>query len=71
MKYHDEWITKSDGGWYMLNPGIPEVRKLIVNEVSYIVKKYKVNIHVDDYFYPYPPYKDLKLVFHNESEFLK
>ncbi len=69
LKQHSEWIAASDDGWCMLNPGIPEVRKLVIDEGAYIAKKYKVNIHMDDYFYPYPQNKDAPVIFHDEKEF--
>ncbi|MCL2311349.1 MAG: family 10 glycosylhydrolase [Firmicutes bacterium] len=57
LKFHPEWIIKcNDNDWFMLNPGIPEVRELVINEIAYIVEKYELDIHVDDYFYPYPPH---------------
>ncbi|MBR1393145.1 MAG: family 10 glycosylhydrolase [Ruminococcus sp.] len=40
-------------GTYWLNPGIPEVRSLIIQGVKEIVNNYEVDgIHIDDYFYP-------------------
>lgn len=38
--------------WYF-NPGVPEVRKLVLNGVKEIINNYDVDgIHFDDYFYP-------------------
>lgn len=71
LKQHPNWIATSEDGWYMLNPGIPEVRNLVIEEATYIAKKYKVNIHMDDYFYPYPENKESVVVFHDENEFLQ
>ena len=43
----------SYGGKLYYNPSKPAVRKLIINGVKEIVKKYDVDgIHMDDYFYP-------------------
>lgn len=43
----------SYGGRLYYNPAKPAVRKLIINGVKEIVKKYNVDgIHMDDYFYP-------------------
>lgn len=40
---------------YWLNPGYPEVRKLIADGVTEIMKNYNVDgVHIDDYFYPTP-----------------
>lgn len=44
---------------YYFNPGIPEVRKLIVDSTTEIVNKYDVDgIHLDDYFYPGTDFND-------------
>lgn len=41
-----------DGRWYF-NPAYSDVRRLICDGVSEIIKKYNVEaIHIDDYFYP-------------------
>ena len=55
-KLHPEYTIKYDDGKTYYNPGLPEVRKLIVDGVSEIVRKYPdiAGIHFDDYFYPYP-----------------
>lgn len=38
--------------WY--NPGLPEVRDMVVRGVAEIVRNYRVDgIHIDDYYYPY------------------
>lgn len=52
-RLNPEWTVKySDGNLYF-NPGIPEVRNLIINSILEIVKNYAVDgIHMDDYFYP-------------------
>ena len=51
------WTVKYDDGKLYFDPGIPEVRDLIVSGVVEIVEKYDVDgIYIDDYFYPYPVY---------------
>ncbi len=41
------------GDYYYLNPAYDDVRQLVLNGVSEIVRKYNVDgIHIDDYFYP-------------------
>lgn len=53
---HPEYtVSYADGKTY-LNPGIPEVRKFVVDGVREIVERYPdiSGIHFDDYFYPYP-----------------
>ncbi len=58
-RLHPEWVVKySDGSMYY-NPGIPEVRSLIVSGVSELVKKYDIDgVHYDDYFYPAKDFPD-------------
>ena len=60
-RLHPEWVVKySDNNLYF-NPGIPEVRKLIVDSVLEIINKYDVDgIHFDDYFYPGRAFDDSK-----------
>lgn len=57
---HPDWVVKhfSEDGttpaglWY--DPGLPQVRELIVSGVEEILENYDVDgIHFDDYFYPY------------------
>lgn len=52
-KTRPEWFVKYGDRKYF-NPGIPEVRKYLVNVVIDIITRYDVDgIHMDDYFYPY------------------
>jgi uncharacterized lipoprotein YddW (UPF0748 family) len=38
-----------------MDPGLPEVRRLMVRTVLDVVKRYDIDgVHIDDYFYPYP-----------------
>ena len=59
-KIHPEYTVKYADGRTYLNPGIPEVRSLVVSGVREIVEKYPdiAGIHFDDYFYPYPSGKN-------------
>lgn len=51
-KVHPEWVVKHQNNLY-LDPGIPEVRDLVVDGIVEIVEKYDVDgVHFDDYFYP-------------------
>lgn len=53
-RLHPEWVVKHTDGASYYNPGIPEVRQLIVDGIMEIVNNYNVDgIHFDDYFYPY------------------
>lgn len=59
-KKYPNYIVKYSDGNYYFNPGIPEVRKLVVDGAVEIVKKYDVDgIHMDDYFYPGSNFNDL------------
>jgi uncharacterized lipoprotein YddW (UPF0748 family) len=52
---HPEWIIKSQK-FKMLDPGLPEVRKHILNVMDDVLVNYNIDgIHFDDYFYPYGP----------------
>lgn len=51
-RLHPEYTVEYKNALYY-NPGLPEVRKLVTDGVSEIVKNYDVDgIHFDDYFYP-------------------
>lgn len=57
-KQHSDWVVSYEGGYYF-DPGIPEVRELIVSGVQEIVENYKVDgIQFDDYFYPGADFDD-------------
>ena len=50
---HPEWMIKY-GNKYYYDPGLPQVRKRLVDIMREVVAKYNVDaIHFDDYFYPY------------------
>ncbi|MBE6682052.1 MAG: hypothetical protein E7600_07205 [Ruminococcaceae bacterium] len=53
---HPEYTVSYDDGKTYLNPGLPEVRDLVVSGVTEIVENYPdiAGVHFDDYFYPYP-----------------
>lgn len=51
---HPDWVV-AYGGQLYYNPGIPEVRKFIIDSIVEAVKNYDIDaVHLDDYFYPYP-----------------
>lgn len=51
-RLHPEWTFKHGDRFY-LNPGLPEVRQLVIDGMVEIAKNYDVDgIHIDDYFYP-------------------
>jgi len=50
-KEHPEWI-KNSMGRYVVDPGIPEARKWVIDRVIEVVNNYDVDgVHFDDYFY--------------------
>lgn len=52
-KAHPDWIVNFDGKLY-INPGIPDARQSVIDEVMEVVNKYDIDgVHLDDYFYPY------------------
>ena len=71
-RVHPEWVVEYAGGLYF-NPGIPEVRRLIIDGAVEIVKKYGVaGVHIDDYFYPYPAVSGGKtLEFDDSAQFAR
>ncbi|MCL4551001.1 MAG: family 10 glycosylhydrolase [Bacteroidetes bacterium] len=66
---HPDWIIKCNGSEYrFLNPGLPEVRKYVLQIVMDIVDRYDIDgIHFDDYFYPYAEYGS----FNDDAAFAK
>ena len=58
-KLNPQWTVLHTDGKVYYNPGLPEVRNLIVAEVVDIVTRYGVDgIHFDDYFYPDAKFQD-------------
>lgn len=54
-KTHPEWILQINT-YKFLNPGIPEVTAYVTKIINDVARCYDVDgIHLDDYFYPYPP----------------
>ena len=55
---HPDWVVKYNGGSY-LNPGLPEVRELVVQGAEELLRSYPLDgIHLDDYFYPGSDFDD-------------
>jgi uncharacterized lipoprotein YddW (UPF0748 family)/N-acetylmuramoyl-L-alanine amidase len=51
-RLHPDWTVKFGDNLYF-NPGLPEVRQLLMNSIGEIISRYDVDgIHFDDYFYP-------------------
>lgn len=56
---HHEWVVAHTDGSLYFNPGIPEVRKLIVDSTLEIIRNYDVDgIHFDGFFYPGKTFED-------------
>lgn len=52
---HPGWIL-TFGKYKMLDPGLPQVRKHVLNVMRDVLTRYDIDgIHFDDYFYPYGP----------------
>ena len=69
-RIHPEWVVEYGGALYF-NPGIKDVRDLIIKGALEIIKNYDVDgIHMDDYFYPYPvELNGEKLEFDDSAEY--
>lgn len=53
------WVVKHSDGNLYYDPGILEVRKLVIDGVLEIVENYDIDgIHFDDYFYPGKDFND-------------
>lgn len=60
-RLNPEWVIKHSDGNLYFDPGIPEVRKLVIDSALEIVENYDVDgIHFDDYFYPGKNFDDGK-----------
>lgn len=55
---HPDWVVEFDENYY-LNPGLPEVRELVIKGAEELVKNYDIDgVHLDDYFYPGKSFDD-------------
>lgn len=51
-KQHPDWVVEHEGNFY-LDPGLPEVRELVVQGAEELARNYDIDgVHLDDYFYP-------------------
>jgi uncharacterized lipoprotein YddW (UPF0748 family)/N-acetylmuramoyl-L-alanine amidase len=58
-RQNPEWTVAHSDGHLYYNPGIPEVRELLLSGVRELVKNYGIDgIHFDDYFYPGRDFQD-------------
>ncbi|MCE4827607.1 cell wall-binding glycosyl-hydrolase Cwp19, partial [Clostridioides difficile] len=57
-KKNPSWVVKH-GNKYYYDPGLPEVRKYIVDSIAEVVQNYDIDgVHFDDYFYPGVSFND-------------
>lgn len=60
-KKNPEWTVQYTDGNYYFDPGVPEVRDLVVQGAVEIAKNYQIDgLHMDDYFYPGKDFPDSK-----------
>jgi len=53
------WSASNGNKGLFLDPGLPESRRLIIDGVTEIIRKYDVDgVHFDDYFYPGTDFND-------------
>lgn len=51
-KLYPEWIVNDKNKLY-INPGIPQARQRVIEEIMEVVNRYDIDgVHLDDYFYP-------------------
>jgi uncharacterized lipoprotein YddW (UPF0748 family)/N-acetylmuramoyl-L-alanine amidase len=52
-RMNPSWVVRHTDGRMYFNPGLPEVRQLVIDGVAELVRNYNLDgIHFDDYFYP-------------------
>ncbi|MBS5151014.1 MAG: family 10 glycosylhydrolase [Butyricicoccus pullicaecorum] len=60
-KKNPEWTVQYTDGNYYFDPGLPEVRDLVVQGAVEIAQNYDIDgLHMDDYFYPGKDFPDSK-----------
>jgi len=53
------WAQSNGNKGLFLDPGLPEARKLIIDGIAEVIRKYDIDgIHIDDYFYPGTSFND-------------
>ncbi len=58
-KQNPSWTVAHSDGHLYYNPGIPEVRELVLSGIRELVTNYDIDgIHYDDYFYPGKDFND-------------
>lgn len=55
---HPDWVVEYEDNYY-LNPGLPQVRELVIQGAEELARNYDIDgIHLDDYFYPGSDFDD-------------
>ena len=55
---HPDWVIAHEGNYYY-DPGLPEVRDLVIDGAVELAEEYDIDgIHLDDYFYPGTDFAD-------------
>ncbi|MGB3367667.1 MAG: family 10 glycosylhydrolase, partial [Acidaminobacteraceae bacterium] len=58
-KKNKSWVVEYKDGNLYYNPGLPEVRNMIVDSTLEVINNYDIDgIHLDDYFYPGTDFND-------------
>ena len=58
-RLHPEWVVAHSDGNLYFDPGIPQVRQLLIDSALELVTNYDIDgIHFDDYFYPGKDFND-------------
>ena len=58
-RQNPEWVIAHTDGNLYFDPGLPEVRQLLIDSAMELIEKYAVDgIHFDDYFYPGKQFND-------------
>ena len=53
------WLLQA-GTTQILNPGSEQARDYVIKVIMDVVKRYNIDgVHLDDYFYPYPPHNNV------------
>ncbi|MBR2145500.1 MAG: family 10 glycosylhydrolase [Akkermansia sp.] len=53
------WLLQA-GSTQILNPSRPQTREYVMSVIMDVVKRYNIDgVHLDDYFYPYPPHHNV------------
>ncbi len=55
---HPEWVRRH-GSLLWIDPGEPAAREYVLDIITDVASRYDIDgVHIDDYFYPYPPNGD-------------